>query len=140
MDSLDTMLVGQMNVYVETVGEYGERVRYKHVKAVPGQTGELYLPGADSAKRDLSRGAAHYEDNLWTITNADGWKYTFPFRAKALKYQVTVLSGYADPRGQNYRMERDQFGDLLSVTSPDGQWLHFARDENHRVTRASASS
>ncbi len=37
-------------------------------------------------------------------------------------------------------MERNSSGELLSVTTPSGQWLHFERDTEHRVHRISDST
>ncbi len=37
-------------------------------------------------------------------------------------------------------MVRNKDGDLLSVTTPSGQWLHFEIDENHRFHSISDSS
>jgi len=140
MDSLDTMLVGQMGVYAETKGEYGQGVRYEHYGAIAGQDGDVYLPPRRSGKEDLSWGFVLYKNNLSIITDSNGWKYRYPFLGKALKHQVCVVTGYSDPEGHEYKMERNSFGDLLSVTNPDEQWLHFERDESHRVARVTASS
>jgi YD repeat-containing protein len=39
-----------------------------------------------------------------------------------------------------YRMERNSLGDLQSVTTPGGDWLHFENDAEHRIGRIEAST
>ncbi len=130
-DSLDTFLVGQMGVYVDLIDESGGRVHFVHVPAKPGQTGDIYI----------ANGAVTvYAGDGWTVTQRDRSKLYFPYRPKALGYNVTVLTGYMDPTGHKYEMERNSLGELLSVTTPSGQWLHFERDTEHRVHRISAST
>jgi YD repeat-containing protein len=46
---------------------------------------------------------------------------------------VTVLTGFIDPKGREYKMVRNDAGDLLSVTTPSGKWLHFEYDGAHRI-------
>ena len=36
-------------------------------------------------------------------------------------------------------MERDNWGDLLSITTPSGKWLHFENDGQHRIRRIESS-
>ena len=74
------------------------------------------------------------------IRRKDGWKFYFPYRPKALPSNITVLTGFEDPSGHAYKMERDSFGALLSVTTPAGRWLRLEPDVNHRIQRISDSS
>jgi len=138
MDSLDLMLVGQMGNFVEVVGEYGQRTRFRHAEPRPGQVGDIYV--GSRCCGDFAGAVANYQNNLTIVTRPDGWKFRFPFLGHALKDQVTVLTGYTDPEGHEYKMERDKFGDLQALTTPDGQWMRFEHDAAHRVTRVAASS
>jgi YD repeat-containing protein len=139
MDSLDIFLIGQMGVYIDLIFADGGRVHYVHAKPLPGQTADTYLANG-SGGDFFSRSVAVYAANSWTITRQDGWKFYFPYRPKALSYNVTVLTGYTDPNGENYKMERDPAGNLLSVTAPSGQWLRFEHDVQNRIRRISDSS
>jgi YD repeat-containing protein len=69
----------------------------------------------------------------------DGWTYYFPYRAKAQDIDVTVLTGFVDPTGHKYEMARDDSGDLLSIVTPSGKWLHFEHDAAHRFHRITGS-
>ena len=130
-DSLDIFLAGQMGVYIDLVYENGGLLHFVHAPPRPGQTGDTYV--ANGA-------VAVYAGDGWTVTLRDKSKLYFPYRPKALGYNVTVLTGYTDPTGHKYEMERNSLGELLSVTTPSGQWLHFERDTEHRVHRISDST
>lgn len=133
-DSLDIFLIGEMGSYVDLILEDGARVHFEHSSAA--QDADTYVavtPGVDFA-------TAVYSRNLWTISKKDGWKLYMPYRPKALPQYVTVLTGFSDPAGHQYHMERNAFGELLSVTTPSGEWLHFQRDSGHRVRRIEAST
>ena len=133
-DSLDIMLIGEMGSYVDLVMEDGARVHFEHSSETQG--GDSYVavtPGSDFS-------TAIYRGDTWTISRKDGWKFYMPYRPKALPQYVTVLTGFSDPAGHQYRMERNSFGELLSVTTPSGEWLHFRHDSVHRVQRIEAST
>jgi YD repeat-containing protein len=49
------------------------------------------------------------------------------------------LTGFSDPEGNLYKMDRNRFGDLLSIATPSGEWLRFERDSQHRVQRIKSS-
>ncbi len=136
-DSMDSFLVGQMGSYIDVVFEDGGRVHFVHAPAATGQTGDTYL-------RQLNDGnlfsRAVFAANSWTVERRDGWKFYFSYRPHALGPNVTVLTGFADPSGRRYEMIRNESGDLLSVTTPCGQWLHFEKDSQHRVHLISDSS
>jgi len=128
-DSLDIFLVGQMGSYIDLIGDDGSRSRFVHVPAKPGAPPQLYLA------KDGDYAEAVYERGVWTITSRDGWTYFFPYRPRARMTQVTVLTGFSDPEGHKYAMIRNDSGDLLSVTTPSGKWLHFEYDNSHRISR-----
>ncbi len=136
-DSMDSFLVGQMGSYIDLVFEDGGRVHFVHAPAAAGQKGDTYLRQVNDGNL-FSR--AVFTSNSWTIERRDGWKFYFPYRPHALGPNVTVLTGFADPSGRRYEMIRNESGDLLSVTTPCGQWLHFERDPQHRIHRTSDSS
>ncbi len=136
-DSMDSFLVGQMGSYIDLVFEDGGRVHFVHAPAAAGQKGDTYLRQVNDGNL-FSR--AVFTSNSWTIERRDGWKFYFPYRPHALGPNVTVLTGFADPSGRRYEMIRNESGDLLSVTAPCGQWLHFERDPQHRIHRTSDSS
>ena len=137
-DSMDIFLAGQMGHYIDLIFEDGGRLRFTHAQAVAGK-GDTYQ--AEKAPGNPFSGArAIYRANNWTIERKDGWKFYFPFRPHALPIYVTVLTGFSDPAGHNYEMERSESGDLLSVTAPLGAWLHFDRDSEHRVRSITAST
>jgi YD repeat-containing protein len=133
MHSLDIILVGQMGSHVDLMFEDGDRVRFEH-SAVASGIGDTYV----ATSGDYT--TAVYAGDTWTVTRRDGWKFYFPYRPTALPDKVTVLTGFADPGGHLYRMERDSLGVLLSVVTPGGQWLHFENDSGHRIRRIEAST
>jgi YD repeat-containing protein len=133
-DSLDIFLVGQMSVYVDLIYENGGRLHFAHVPPKPFQTGYV-------GNEYVANGAlAVYTGDGWTVTRRDRSKLYFPFRPNAISRNVTVLTGYTDPAGHKYEMQRNSAGDLLSMATPAGQWLRFEPDAAHRFHRISAST
>jgi len=133
MHSLDIFLVGEMGSHGDLIFENGDRVHFVHSQAAAG-TGDTYIAtGGDYV-------SAVYAGDTWTVIRKDGWKFYFPYRPKNLPDKVTVLTGFADPAGHMYRMERDSLGALLSVVTPGGEWLHFENDSEHRIQRIEAST
>jgi YD repeat-containing protein len=130
-DSLDVFLIGQMGSFIDFVGEDGGREHFVHVDAKSGEPQELYRPPSAAGRFT----EALYESGVWRLTSKDGWTYLFPYRPKAQGAQVTVLTGYIDPTGHKFEMVRDDSGDLLSIVTPSGKWLHFEHDVGHRVRR-----
>jgi YD repeat-containing protein len=129
-DSLDIFLTGQMGSFVDLSHEDGSRVHFAHVNANPGEPGDVYR--ASPGERFTQ---AVYAAGAWRVTSRNGWTYIFPYRPKARGAKVTVLTGFIDPNGHEYRMVRDDSGDLLSITTPSGKWLHFDHDAGHRIGR-----
>ena len=131
-DSLDIFLTGQMGSYVDLILADGGRVHFEHSLSLSG--GDTYVAG----NGDYT--TAVYQGDAWTISRKDGWKFYMPYRPKALPQNVTVLTGFSDPAGNMYRMDRDSFGDLLSIITPAGEWLHFQHDSAHRMQRIEGST
>jgi YD repeat-containing protein len=134
-DSLDIALYGQMGSFIDLVLEDGGRIHFVHANASPGEMGDVYRPAPGAEYTD-----AVYLDGVWTIKSKDGWTYFFPYRPNARDINVTVLTGFVDPKGHKYQMVRDDAGDLLSIMTPSGKWLRFECDEQHRVRRIQDST
>jgi YD repeat-containing protein len=134
-DGLDIYLVGQMGSFIDLVNEEGSRVHFVHVEPKANEPSQLYRAADDSQFVD-----AVYDDNTWRLRRRDGWTYFFPYRPKAFESQVTVLTGFTDAQGHKYSMTRDDSGDLITVTTPSGQWLHFEHDDKHHIHRVQGSN
>jgi len=140
-DSLDIFLAGQMGMYIDLIFEDGGRVHFVHARPVVGQKSDTYVADTDNGSRFSRARAIFGAGGLWTVERPDGWKFYFPYRPYAPGANVTVLTGFSDPAGHKYEMVRDgESGDLLSVTTPSGSWLHFQRDAEHRVSSITDSS
>ena len=113
-----------MGVAVDLIMEDGGRTHFVHQPPDATQTGDTYLAVRDGVDRFVNAQAV-YAAGSWNVKTTDGWTYIFPYRPQALPQNVTVLTGFIDPEGHKYEMERDSFGALISVTSPSGNWLHF---------------
>jgi len=135
-DSLDIFLVGKMGSWVDLILADGGRAHFVHSfgRSANPLAGDVYV----SQNRLYT--SAVYKGDMWTISRKDGWKLYLPYRPKALPQNVTVLTGFSDPAGNYYKMERDSLGDLISVTAPSGEWLRFEHDAAHRVKRVDAST
>ena len=138
-DSFEIFLGGQMGVAVDLIMEDGARTHFVHQPPDAAQTGDTYLAVRDGVNRFV-HGQAVYAGSSWNVKTTDGWTYIFPYRPQALPQNVTVLTGFLDPEGHKYEMERDSFGALIAVTSPSGNWLHFENDSQHRIRKITSSS
>jgi len=135
-DSLDIFLVGKMGSWADLILADGGRAHFVHSlgRSANPLAGDVYV------SRNNSYTTAVYKGDMWIISRKDGWKLYMPYRPKALPQNVTVLTGFADPEGNYYKMERDSLGDLISVTAPSGEWLRFEHDAAHRVKHVDAST
>jgi YD repeat-containing protein len=138
-DSLDIFLTGQMGMYIDLIFEDGRRIHFIHAQPVVGQKGDTYVAVTDSGSPFSRSRAIFGAGAMWTVERSDGWKFYFPYRPHALGPNVTVLTGFSDPSGHKCEMVRSESGDLLSVTTPSGAWLHFQRDPQHRILSISDS-
>ena len=136
--SLDIFLVGEMGVYADLILEDGARIHFRHFSPQSGRVGDYVAEPV--AGNPFSKSIATYVGDRWVIQRKDGWKFYFPYRPKALPANVTVLTGFEDPSGHIYKMDRDAFGVLFSVTTPTGRWLRLEPDSEHRIQRISDSS
>lgn len=136
-DSLDMFLVGQMGSYVDLCLEDGARIHFVHQLGKPGQLDTYLEPGAWSGP--YIRTKFEFDGKIWRLKRNDGWTFFFRYHPEWLLQYVTVLTAFSDPAGHEYKMERDKFGDLLSITAPSGKWLHFDNDALHRVQRIASS-
>jgi YD repeat-containing protein len=137
-DSFEIFLGGQMGVAIDLIMEDGVRIHYNHLPPAMGQTGDTYQAGWGGEGR-FQNTQAVFDGKTWRIKTADGWTYMFPYTPNALPQNVTVLTGFIDPAGYEYKMERDSFGTLLSISSPSGKWLHFENDSEHRISKIKSS-
>jgi len=138
-DSFEIFLGGQMGTAVDLIMEDGVRIHYTHLPPATGQTGDTYASSWGSQEWRFQNTQAVFDGKTWRIKTADGWTYMFPYTPHALAQNVTVLTGFIDPEGHEYKMERDSFGALISIGSPSGKWLHFENDSQHRITRITSS-
>jgi YD repeat-containing protein len=137
-DSFEIFLGGQMGVAIDLIMEDGLRIHYNHLPPATGQTGDTYQSGWGGEGR-FQNTQAVFDGKTWRIKTADGWTYMFPYTPNALPQNVTVLTGFSDPEGNEYKMERDSFGALLSISSPSGKSLHFENDSQHRISKVTSS-
>ena len=131
-NSLDIFLVGQMGTYVELVLEDGGNIRFNRDVSKGNASSQVYRARVVYGS-PFSQARALYEGGTWRVETTDGSRYFFPYRPRAQSAKVSALTGYSDPQGHRYEMERDGSGDLLRVTTPTGKWLHFECDAGHRI-------
>ena len=136
-DTLDIFLSGKMGSYIDLILDDGARLHF--LRDFKSETGnrQVYRPSGDSGFWGWS--TLVFENNIWSLTREDGWVYFFPYRPNAYASQVTVLTGYRDPQGRQFEMRRDDSGDLLSLETPTGKWLHFVHDSQHRIIHVANS-
>jgi YD repeat-containing protein len=134
-DTLDMFLVGKMGSYIELVLDDGGVIHFD--RDTSSGNGELYRPNDDAGEWYSS--TLVFDGNTWRLTREDGWVYLFPYRPNASPGHVTVLTGFQDPQGHRFEMQRNEAGDLLSLQTPSGKWLKFLSDPQHRINRVTDS-
>jgi len=133
-DSLDISLGGEPNKYLELTLENGVRTHFDFVPR-PNAGGQVYLARPDYFS-PFSRATLLMHGFDVDIETTDGWHYFFPFRQAAKEERkYSVLSGYTDPQGRRFELQRKDTGDLVRATTPAGKWLNFERDEQNRFRR-----
>ena len=138
-DSYEIFLGGQMGIAIDLIMEDGVRIHFNHIPPKTGQTGDTYLAGWGGEDGRFENAQAVFSGKSWEVKTTDGWTYIFPYTPRALPQNVTVLTGFIDPAGHEYKMERDSFGALISVSSPSGKWLRFENDSEHRISKITSS-
>jgi len=140
-NSFDIFLLGQMGVAVDLIMEDGARIHFNHQQPQAGQSGDTYLAswGAEGPEGRFDNAQAIYLGGSWQVKTTDGWIYIFPYRPQALPQNVTVLTNFIDPAGNEYQMRRDPYGSLISIKSPTGKALHFENDPQHRIRKITSS-
>jgi YD repeat-containing protein len=134
-DSLDISVGFQPGKYVELTLENGVQTYFDRDLPSDGPEGQAYQGRTDYFS-PFSRGKAFLRGIDFELKTTDGWHYFFPYRPNAKsEHKLSALTGYSDPRGRRFEMERNDDGDLLSVRTPEGKWLHFESDEQHRYRR-----
>ncbi len=137
-NTLDLFLVGQMGSNVDLCFEDGARIHFVYQQPQPGEPDTYRQVGGSTGP--FAGTAATFDGSVWRIKRNDGWTLLFPYHPDWLTQYVTVLGSFTDPTGGEYKMERDNVGDLLSVTTPSGKWLHFDNDTQHRIRRIQSSA
>lgn len=134
-DSLDISIGGEPGKYMALTQENGVRTYFDRDARIDSGGRQAYRGRADYLSR-LSLATIFMHGYDIEIDATDGWQYFFPYRpgAKA-ENKYSVLTGYSDPQGRRFEMQRNKAGDLLRVTTPAGRWLSFERDQNNRVRR-----
>jgi YD repeat-containing protein len=134
-DSLDISIGGEPGKYMALTLENGVRTYFDRDAARDSGGRQAYRGRADYFS-PFSQGTIMMRGYDIEIEGTDGWHYFFPYRPGAKSEEkYSVLTGYSDPQGKRFEMQRNDAGDLLRVTTPAGQWLKFERDEGNRVRR-----
>jgi YD repeat-containing protein len=135
--TLDMSLAGQMGSHIDLCLEDGARIHFIHQQPQPGQPDTYLEPGAWSGAYTLSK--LELLGEIWRLQRNDGWTFFFDYRPLWLPQYVTVLASFTDPAGHEFKLTRNNSGDLLSITTPSGKWLHFENDDQNRIRRIESS-
>jgi YD repeat-containing protein len=134
-DSLDISLSGVPGKYLELTLENGVRTHFDHDASRDNARGQTYRGRADYFS-PFSQASVFMQGFDSDLETTEGWHYFFPYHPNAKSEEkLTALTGYTDPQGRRFQMERNNDSDLLSITTPAGKWLHFENDERHRFRR-----
>jgi YD repeat-containing protein len=134
-DSLDISISGEPGKYLQLTQENGVETHFDR-DARNDRAGKQAYRGGPDYFSAFSRGRIFMQGYDSDLQTTEGWHYFFPYRPGAKsESKYTVLTGYSDPQGHRYEMQRNAVGDLLRITTPAGKWLRFEPDEQHRFRR-----
>lgn len=134
-DSLDISLSGVPAKYLVLTLENGVQTQFDRDAGRDHGGKQAYRGRADYFS-PFSQGTILMHGFDSELETTDGWRYFFPYRAAArAEEKYLVLTGYVNPQGKRYEMERNASGDLLRITMPAGKWLNFERDGQNRFRR-----
>jgi YD repeat-containing protein len=134
-DSLDISMTGDPGKYLQLTLENGVETHFDR-DAARDSGGRQAYQGRVDYLGPFSRAKIFLKGFDSDLVTTDGWHYYFPYRATAKSEdKLAALTGYSDPQGRRFEMERNDAGDLLSITTPAGKWLHFECDQQHRYRR-----
>jgi YD repeat-containing protein len=134
-DSLDISMTGEPGKYLQLVLENGVQTRFDR-DATRDSGGRLAYQGHVDYLGPFSQATVFMKGFDSDLVTTDGWHYFFPYRPTAKSEdKLAVLTGFSDPQGRRFEMERNDAGDLLSIRTPAGKWLHFECDPQHRYRR-----
>jgi YD repeat-containing protein len=136
-NNLDLFLAGQMGAYVELCFPDGTRIRFVPAPSAAGHTNTYRQTGGSTGP--FRNTTAEFDGKVWRVKRNDDWTLYFPYHPEWLGQYVTVLGSFAAPDGLEYKIERDNVGAALSITTPSGKWLHFENDAQHRISRIQSS-
>ncbi|HYL85579.1 MAG TPA: cytochrome c oxidase assembly factor Coa1 family protein [Candidatus Angelobacter sp.] len=134
-DSLDISIGGVPGKYMELTLENGVRTHFDRDTRGDIKGRQAYRGKADYFS-PFSLGTIFMRGYDIEIETRDGWHYFFPYRSTAKEEEkYSVLTGYSDPQGRRFEMQRDETGELLRITTPAGKWMNFKHDEHNRFQR-----
>ncbi len=76
----------------------------------------------------------------WTLTKKDGTVYQFPDITGATDPRQVAPTAMYDRHGNALVFTRNSSSDLTKITSPNGRWIQFFYDYDHRIVQASDSA
>lgn len=134
-DSLDISVAGVPGKYLDLTLENGVRTHFDRDTSGDRAVRQAYRGRADYFS-PFSQGRIFLQGFDSDLETTEGWHYFFPYHPNAKSEEkLTALTGYSDSQGRRFEMRRNDDGDLLSITTPAGNWLHFENDEQHRFRR-----
>ncbi len=138
--SLDIFLVGDAPKlsYIELILENGARIHFQRVSSGTGHINAEYVAD-NGSDNEFDRSFIRWNGNGWDLNRRDGWTFVFPASDTAKRPQQAALTGIHDSHGHAFKLVRNANGDLLHVTTPNANSIHFEYDSAGRVTRAKSN-
>ena len=113
----------------------GGRVRFDRISAGTLWTNAVYQNTTNPGS--FYGATIAWNGNGWTLTEKNGTALIFPESFNASSPQQAALITIRDRNGNTVTLTRDSSShDLTRVTSPNGRYISFTYDTNHRITQA----
>ncbi len=130
----DMFLVGDTvpYTYIDLILSDGARVHYTRISPGTGWTDAVYEHAASPT--GFFKSTIRWNGDGWDLRLLDGTLLTFPESAGVSRSQQAALTRIRDRFGNTLTLNRNADRDLASVVSPNGRWMQFTYDTQHRIT------
>jgi RHS repeat-associated protein len=138
MHPYDIYIVGDTNpyTYADIRLADGGRLHYVRISAGTGFIDAVYEHTETPTPFYKSRISWNTIRQGWDLKLVDGTIYKFPDAEFASIPPQAALVGITDRFGNSIAFQRNSFGDLTKITSPNGRWIQFTYDGYDRITSA----
>lgn len=111
---------------------------YHRISPGVGYTDAVYIhdPFPGESLNFLAYSKIVWDRDHWVLSTIGGLRILFPDSYRARRQGQAAFTSISDARGDTLTVDRDDYGNVLRVTSPHGYELRLEHDSGNRITSA----